>query len=444
MACFGVPFFERAVAQTFSVLHDFTTPGVNRSNSDGADPFAGLVLYNNLLYGITEYGGANGNGTIYKTDLSGTHFVVLASIVGNSTLNAQGGLIVLSNTLYGTTSGGGTNGEGTVFAVNTDGTSFRILHGFTGEGDGANPTAMLTMFGNTLYGTAQAGGTNGKGTVFKLNIDGSGFTNLHNFSGGGDGASPIAGLILSGQSLYGTAFGGGTNGNGTIFSLMTNGTFFTVLHTFAAGSGYDFTNIDGANPVGELMLSGNTLYGTTDVGGLNGDGTIYGLCTNGMRFATVHSFTSLISNSNNDGAYPTGGLILSGNILYGTAHGGGVNGSGTVFACNTNGIDFVTLYTFTAALYPPGTNLDGFGPQAGLILSNNVLYGTTYGGGINGYGTIFNLSIPSPASLVFSGPRINQGKTNFIFQLSGPSGTNYVLQVSTNLVNWNHCHPIGI
>jgi uncharacterized repeat protein (TIGR03803 family) len=120
--------------------------------------------------------------------------------------------------------------------------------------------------------------------VFAVNTDGTGFTNLHNFSASsndpsgvytnGDGAGPN-GLILSGHTLYGTAQVGGTSGNGTVFSINTDGTGFTNLHTFTASP--NFTNSDGANPGAGLILSGNFLYGTTQSGGSSGNGTVFSL-----------------------------------------------------------------------------------------------------------------------------------------------------------------------
>jgi uncharacterized repeat protein (TIGR03803 family) len=86
--------------------------------------------------------------------------------------------------------------------------------------DGANPVAGLILSGNTLYGTAEYGGSNIYGTIFRLNINGSNFTNLYTFTGGNDGANPIAGLVLSGTTLYGTTSSGGSSGSGTVFSLF--------------------------------------------------------------------------------------------------------------------------------------------------------------------------------------------------------------------------------
>src|SRR5437763_534280 len=94
--------------------------------------------------------------------------------------------------------------------------SFTTLHSFTGTSDGANPVGELILSGNTLYGTAEYGGSSGKGTVFAVNTDGTGFTNLHSFSGldnysiNSDGAHPRAPLVLLNKTLYGTANAGGS------------------------------------------------------------------------------------------------------------------------------------------------------------------------------------------------------------------------------------------
>jgi len=214
----------RLTAQTFTTLYSFTptSPDGNR-NSDGAAPYAGLIT------------------------------------------NSSG------NTVYGTTQIGGIYGNGTVFAVNTDGTGFTNLHSFTGGAGGGYPRAGLVLSGNTLYGTALYGGSSGYGMVFALNADGTGFTNLHSFTSTSDGANPYAGLILSGNTLYGTAYAGGSLRYGTVFAINTDGMGFTNLHSFS------FTGSGGANPYAGVILSGNTLYGTTTDGGSSGGGTVFSL-----------------------------------------------------------------------------------------------------------------------------------------------------------------------
>src|SRR5262249_44257242 len=149
---------------------------------------------------------------------------------------------------------------GEVLAGPVTAQTFTVLHSFMGS-EGAIPFSGLVLSGSTLYGTTQGGGNSGKGTVFALNIDGSVFTNLHHFTGGNDGAYPYAHLVLSGNSLYGASDSGGNSGSGTIFKLNIDGSGFTVLHSFTAVDPHNGTNSDGANPLGGLVLSGNTLYG---------------------------------------------------------------------------------------------------------------------------------------------------------------------------------------
>ena len=110
-----------------------------------------------------------------------------------------------------------------MFALNTNGTGFTTLHSFTNSPDGANPYAGLILSGNTLYGTACSGGSSNAGTVFAVNTNGTGFVVLHSFTISPDGANPQAGLILSGNTLYGTTCYGGSSNYGTLFAINTNG-----------------------------------------------------------------------------------------------------------------------------------------------------------------------------------------------------------------------------
>ena len=149
--------------------------------------------------------------------------------VNSEGANPNAGLLLVSNTLYGTAAAGGGSGAGTVFAINTDGTGFRVLHTFAGAEDGGNPWSGLILSGNTLLGVAYGNLGVGigffwsVGTVFAVNTDGTGFTNLYHFTYGNDGGGPIGGLILSGNTLYGTARLGGSAANGTVFSLSLPG-----------------------------------------------------------------------------------------------------------------------------------------------------------------------------------------------------------------------------
>ena len=294
-----------------------------------------------------------------------------------------------SGNLFGTTENGSSGGDfckspGTVFKLAPDG-SETILHVFTGEnGDGFVPHGVIADKAGNLYGTTQAGGTYGYGTVFKLAPDGT-ETVLHAFAGGSDGGKPMAGLIQDKSgNLYGTTEGADGSA-GTVFKLAPDGTE-TVLHVF---TGYETG--DGAYPAGDLILDeqGN-LYGTTAEGGTpkcvgyqnepTGCGTVFKIAPNGTE-TLLYAFRG----SHGDGAGPDRGLIRdkAGN-LYGTTAAGGTGchqsrGCGTVFKLAPNGTETV-LYAFTG-------RSDGVQPQGDLIRDKaGNFYGMTkFGGGAGGH-----------------------------------------------------------
>jgi uncharacterized repeat protein (TIGR03803 family) len=378
----------------FSNLYEFAQ-GVS-----GTQPAAGLLLSGSTLYGTTSHTSGSGGGTIFKLDTDGSNFTVIAN--GSDGAQPQGGLLWLGDSFYGTTSAGGAAGSGIVFRVGTNGTGFITLHSFSGaifnggsyytNSDGATPLGTLASSGGVLYGTTQMGGQFGVGTVFRLNTDGTGFTNLYNFTNGLDGGKPAAGLVLSGSTLYGTALSPDGALGGTVFKLNTDGSGYIHLHDFGILS--FSTNSDGYSPMSALTLAGDTLYGTTIYGAPGGEGTLFKINTNGTGFTNIFIFNTGTFTNLFDAIDPVGSLILSGNTLYGTTsagiaigaarHGGG-GGGGSVFQVNTDGTGFVDLHSFTNA------GFDGVVPKGALALSGGKLYGTTSSGGNGSGGTVFQL-----------------------------------------------------
>jgi uncharacterized repeat protein (TIGR03803 family) len=401
--------YSYAQQPNFTPLHSFPGPD---TDPYGNGPSGGLALSGNTLYGSTLALGAADNGTVFQVNTDGTGFSTLYSFTAEEGTNADGnpvnsdgirpggGLVCSGNTLYGVANSAGSLGDGTIFAINTDGTGFRILHSFaTVDGaninsDGAHPFAGLILSGNTLYGTAFLGGSSGNGTVFAINTDGTGFTTLYSFSSpdpytleNSDGANPEARLTLSGNILYGTTPAGGSSGYGTIFALNTDGTGFATLFNFSGGGA--------ANPPTSLIVSGNTLFGGASSDGISGGNSLFSLNTDGTDFIPIHTFATpdSVTGENADGDDPAG-LVLVGNTLYGTAYGGGPSGNGTVFEVNIDGTGFTTLHSFSGI--DDFANNDGAGPSGGMILSGTALYGTTTYGGSGRAGTVFAVNIPGP------------------------------------------------
>jgi uncharacterized repeat protein (TIGR03803 family) len=336
------------------------------------------------VYGTTWGGGTGtgGLGTVFKLTTDGSTFTLLHSFAGGSdgTYPAASLIQGADGALYGTTYQGGT-GYGTVFKLNPAGGSVTLLHSFAGGSDGTYPWAgLLQGADGALYGAATYGGANGLGTVFRLTTDGSTFTLLHSFAGATtDGEGPYAGLFQGADgALYGTTYFGGTGDLGTVFKLNPDGSGFTLLHEFTGGS------TDGAYPKSGLLQGADgALYGTTYSGGTGSVGTVFKLNANGSGFTLLHSFVGGVA----DGSSPVAGLLQGADgVLYGMTNYGGASDLGTVFKLNTNGSGFTLLHTFA------GGSTDGFDSRAGLLQgSDGALYGTTSGGGASNLGTVFKL-----------------------------------------------------
>lgn len=256
------------------------------------------------------------------------------------------------------------------------------LVSFTGP-NGANPNGGLLQGGDgSLYGTTSFGGGGDFGTLFRLTLDGS-LSNLVSF-GLVNGAGPRAGLVRGADgNFFGVAYYGGADGVGTVFKLTTNHAF-SVLGSFA------YTN--GAYPIAEMILGADgLLYGTTAIGGTEFGGAVFRVNAAGTP-ATLVSFVT--GSTNGSSLYGRVIQTPDGN-LYGTTFSGGLYDHGTVFRATTNG-GFTSLYSFT------GTN-DGANPFAGLVQAGDGhLYGSTFYGGTNGFGTLFRLTTNGVFTSLFS------------------------------------------
>lgn len=381
-----------AHASTETVIHDFT-------GADGGATFTGLIKVGNSLYGTSSNGGANGLGTVFKLH-NGTMTVLHDFAGGTDGAYPRAGLTNVGKVLYGTTFLGGTGTGctdfpscGTVFKLDISSGAESVLYNFQGGSDGSNSYAPLLYANGQFYGVTALGGTaphcistyTSCGTVFSLTLSGT-ETVLYSFLSHHDGANPVGGLIMENGKLYGTTGYGGTAcadlpvGCGTIFKLVPAGSAWneSIVYRFLGGN-------DGGDPYGKLIKQNGVFYGTTFYAGSTHNGIVFGVTPGGVE-TFVHSFLG-----GADGSHPYSGLTEMGGELYGTASAGGVSGCGyyypqndgcgTIYKLVPGGIQ--TLYAFT-------DGSDGGNPYPNNLLSDGTyLYGTTFGAGANGGGTIF-------------------------------------------------------
>ncbi len=306
--------------------------------------------------------------------------------------------------LYGTTKLGGLYGNGSVFELSPNGTggwTHTLLYSFCPAApsctDGENPTFSYVTFDSAgnLYGTAYAGGSSGNGVVFELKPSGNSWTEtvLYSFANSPDGANPINGLIMdSAGNLYGTTYAGGAaGGNGTVFEMSPSGAVWTEQPLYAINS----------NGSGLTMDSAGNIYGTTFSSAFelvsNGKG--------GFNLATIFSFNP--ANAKIQGSNPMGTLAFdSAGNLWGTTLAGGANGFGVLYKLvkGTNGWSQSVLGSFSAHT--------GENPYAGVVFDNaGNIYGTTSYAGFYGGGTVYEL--------------VKSGKTyapRIVFSFNGEDG----------------------
>ncbi len=367
-----------------TTLVEFTGNG---ANNKGTYPQAGLVQGSDgNFYGTTSTGGASGYGTVFKVT-SGGVLTTLVEFTGNGGDN-KGGSPVASlvqggdGNFYGTTEGGGASNDGTVFKM-TPGGVLTTLVEFTYSGSTA---ALVKGADGNFYGTTGRGGAGNYGTVFKMTPGGV-LTTLVEFTSNGvsnKGSFPHGALVLGGDgNFYGTtAQGGGVNDSGTVFKMTPGGALTTLVQFTDNGA-----NNKGSHPRAGLIQGGDgNFYGTTQYGGATGWGTVFKMTPGGV-LTTLAEFTD--NEPSNQGSVPCASLVQgSDGNFYGTTHNGGANDGGTVFKMNPGGA-LTTLVQFSVRR----VSHIGSSPQAGLVQgSDGNLYGTSYEGGAGNYGTVFKMT----------------------------------------------------
>lgn len=326
--------------------------------------------------------------------------------------------------LYGTSVLGGDFGGGTVWELSpvAGGWVHKVIYSFTGSADGGEPYKGVTLdAAGNLYGTAVTGGSGicegGCGVVYKLTKSGDAWTQtvIHAFAGTDDGSGPGARVTLDAEgNVYGMAPTGGSFGLGTIYQLhpMKNGGYsFRVLHAFTGGD-------DGSTgSAGRMILRNGRLYGAATTGGAHGSGIIFELRRSGAGgLWTLQPLYSFLGAP--DGSFPYGALLFddSGHI-YGTTYYGGANGIGAVYQLTRNS----DASWSEQVLYSFRTGRDGNSSISNLVAdSSGSLFGTTSEGGL-GSGTIFKL-MPNGNNWTESLPHLFAGPPDGSFPYTGMTG----------------------
>jgi uncharacterized repeat protein (TIGR03803 family) len=352
-----------------------------------------LLATDGNIYFASTIGGA-GRGSIGKLTPDG----VLGTLYpfpaeDNVPVRPQGSLIQANDGhLYGTSFIGGVEGAGTVFRVTLTG-QYTLLRsmGATATDASLPYTGLVQGPDNMLYGTTLYGGNNNKGTIYRIGLDGTGFSIIHHFNES-DGENPEGSLIVGHDGeLYGTTMMGGASDRGTIYRISTAGVH-TLLYSFPSLSEFGpigtAVNETGANPRAALLRAADgNYYGTAYQGGPDGNGTVFRMTPAGA-VSVFHSF----KGPSRDGGYPLSSVSqdAQGNF-YGTTQMGGALDVGSAWRISSSGV-FSLLHGFV------DSTVDGRYPHATLLPANGVLYGASFDGP-SGEGTIFKLDLGSSGAL---------------------------------------------
>lgn len=263
------------------LLHIFGLHG-----SDGCNPNGGVIFDQaGNVYGAADGYGNDHQGVVYELSPSGSNWIytILYTFTDNNAGDSLVGDLIFDSAgnLYGVSSQGGAYGFGEIYELSASGSGWteNVIHSFQNGADGANPEAgLIADNSGNFYGTTSTGGAHQDGTVFMLTAPNGVWTlnTIYAFKGGGSG--PYGPLVMDGAgNLYGTTYGGGAYGNGSVFELTpSNGAWiYTDLHDFSS------SGLDGKNPQGSIVVSANgTIFGTATNGGQYGYGTAWQITPN--------------------------------------------------------------------------------------------------------------------------------------------------------------------
>lgn len=351
---FGLALCTVHISGQYTKLIDFT-------GQNGAYPMGSPVLVDSFIYGTTIGGGLNQAGLIFRFNINSQAYEKLHEFNYTDGYSPNSGLVLKDGALFGVTFGGGPSegDSGNIFKINLDGTGFKIINQFNVINGSSPHWCTPIIDGSTLYGLTTGGGSFSAGVLYSVDTNGTGFQVLHNFDYSG-GCSPKGSLMMLGDTLFGITTAGNTKENGSIFRINKNGTGYSVLHEFEADYGAD------PSPI---TLHGRTLYGMTIF-------KLYQIGVDGRNYKEILDLNKV-------SAYNPYACSLSfvDTLIYGATMNGGIGSNGVVFRLDRSGENYRMLFSYNRD--------NGAFPTGSLIVDNKTLYGVTSQGGSNDKGVLY-------------------------------------------------------
>ena len=395
---------------------------------NGANPYAAVTWDSaGNLFGTAYAGGAKNNGTVFEIAKGSNVITPLASFTATQSPNPECAVTLDgSGNLFGTTNGA-PSGEGSVFELVKGSSTITVIDWLYAP-YGTNPEAGLTAdAAGDLYGTCYANGA-GQGTVFEIPKGSTAISTVYDFASP-NGAGPDSAVTFDASgNLYGVTRAGGAGDEGTVFEIANGSQAISTLASF--------TPTNGKSPNAVAVDGSGNVFGTTNLGGSGDRGTLFEILNGTSTVTTLALFDATTGYSPNGGLTPD----TSGN-LFGTTQLGGPGGEGTVVELPKGSTRITTVASFSSANYPYGAAASG----ALAFDAAGNLYGTTNDNAARHGGTVFEIAKGSNAitllasistGYVFSGIAVDAfgdvyGKTldggtsnsGSVFEIPGGSGT---------------------
>lgn len=320
------------------------------------------------IWGMTQYGGSDNKGVIFKLDENGENQQVVFSF--ESIGMPEGGMTEYTDgSLYGMTTSGGKNGSGVIYRFEPDGGKFTKIVDFDGDVNGEDGAGTMVLASNNrMYGMTASGGAQGEGTIFEFDPESGSLTTRISFDGKSRGSEPLGNLIEGEDgNLYGMTSMGGAYNLGVVFMYNYTTDSFEKIIDFAGEA-------TGSNPMGSLTkASDNSMYGMTRWGGINDHGVIFKLDPQSRDFGVVFEF-----DGPNTGRNPQGSLLLASNgKMYGTTAYGGADNLGVLFEYDPVTETFTGKFAYPDPFFKLAGSL-AEGPDKRLFGVNHSSYNDTY------------------------------------------------------------------